>query len=921
MGFLARTAFPLGWMPDADASNGPSQSLLRMDNCVLDELGVVAQRKGSAPINAVAFTEVDCHSLFTATLNGTRYRMLGAGNSVIVNSTFLFAGGVTGTGDISFGSHLGQILMARGSTKRKYDGATARNWGINPPSGTPTITGVIADSKVFADCNVGSIPAFTQEEGTITATFPTGADGTANGALEVTPSSTTGRAVVTKTYVAETDFTVLSGGGLATDDHLISFYVYLTDPSTLLSVTLEFDCNGTPTNRFQEDYFAFKWNANEDVPIGGDREPRNGLGRDFGPGQTPPSPTDVDRANAALFSGTNDNPVVRFQPTAGWNKLQITRGQMTRIGSTVNKGWNTIKAVRVIAEMTGGGTNAVVRFDDIKISGGPLTGAYRWLGVLVYNSGTYQGLSGPGTASNETTVSGQSADVTFPGDGARDLQATELWLYRAGGSLDTYYRTATVAIAGFGAVTVRDTLSDRDALLQNLKLEVDNTVPPNNIIGIAGPYYDRTAVLTSDGFVAFSRRLNPDSFSAGQVIRATGPDETPYWIKQAFNGLYIGTSKDVYRISGTGAELPDDSLDFVKEPLNIDHPPISPAVAQDGNLLVYLAADGWRVMNGAGSKAITGPTSLLYKGYTRHGVSPVNLSGRVRATIAKGQLVAITPEGSSTTLSTVLYRYVFALDRWYRHVYPVNWRSVAMEPDGTLIAGDFTGQVWTLDTGTLDHTTAIPIALRTIAETNGQPFSDKQAANLQLLADTDGVAVSVDVLTNESDTATVQSTVTQDGLGVESISLTSCPVFRSLQLRISGSPTAFKFAGFNVTYQGLPLGLRAWDSGPMDLGVNELIWIREIRIKVKASADLTATITMDGRVYPAVTIPIETVGVPTILDVPVPKGCKGTVPRVVITSTATFYPYYVEFQRRTTGAKQDKPVIQVPANVGGEAAA
>ena len=49
--------------------------------------------------------------------------------------------------------------------------------------------------------------------------------------------------------------------------------------------------------------------------------------------------------------------------------------------------------------------------------------------------------------------------------------------------------------------------------------------------------------------------LSPkSSFATGQAIRVTGADERPLWVRKALGGLYIGTTKDVYWLDGTGAE-------------------------------------------------------------------------------------------------------------------------------------------------------------------------------------------------------------------------------------------------------------------------------------------------------------------------------------------------------------------------------
>lgn len=919
MSQFARTAFVQGWMPDADPSQGPVEGLLRMDNCILDALGIVSLRPGSTPLNTVPLggLATDVHSLFTGQLNGTRYRFAGVSDAIYVNGGPLI-GGVSGSGDISFGSHLGQILMARGSTKKKFDGGVT-NWGIAPPNGVPTVAPITADLKVFATGDSTESPAFVADEGSI-AGFVTGADGTANGAIEVTPATGTGRGSITKTFVAETDFSILNGLADATDDDVISLYVYLANPANLQQLTLAIDINANPTNRFQEDYYSYVWKRDTKAPIAPPARGGSPGNRQMPDG--PESPAELARIERAIQNAAAvaaQTPIVQFSPIAGWNKLSITRGQFSRSGATSGKGWSTVKAVRVIAENTGGGAANLFRVDDIRISGGPMTGVFRWVAVLVRNTGTYQAVSGASAVSDDTTVSAQAADVTIPADGSRDPQANELWLYRMGGALDAFYRVATTPISGTGAITIRDSLSDVDALVINLLLDTDTTVPPDNIIGLVAPYYDRTFCLTSDGLLYASRRLNPDGYATKQVIRVAGADETPYWVIKANGGLYIGTSKDVYRLSGTGAELPDDTVDFTKEELNIDHPPINSAVAQDGNLLIYCASDGWRIFSGSGSKSIIGPTSLLYKGYTRHGVSPVNLSGRLRAVLAKGQLVVLTPEGASADSSPVLYRYVLSLDRWYRHTYTRHWRALAREPDGTLIAGETNGLVWTLDTGTVDDTASIDVNLRTMADANGLPFHQKQASNVVIHAQTGTTTMQTAVHLDESETAAVSGTLLSSTLAVTPTSLVETDPARRFQLRVEGFTTAFRFGGWTLTYQLQPLGIRAWDSGPMDLGVNELVWMRDLRVKVQASADLTATITIDGRRQPVVTIPV-THG-PKVFEVSLGKGYKGRTPRVVITSTAAFQPYWVEVIARSTTTQLKKPTIRIPVALGGETAA
>src|SRR3990167_244751 len=148
MGFIGRRDFSGGWQPSADAVNAPENALLRADNLVWDRLGVPSLRLGSSKINSSPLGDTDIHSLFTAVVGGTRYRMTGAGSAVYANGSSI-ASGLAGSNDIAFGFDKGQILFARSTSKKKYDGTTVRNWGIAKPTTAPTVTALDQDGKII----------------------------------------------------------------------------------------------------------------------------------------------------------------------------------------------------------------------------------------------------------------------------------------------------------------------------------------------------------------------------------------------------------------------------------------------------------------------------------------------------------------------------------------------------------------------------------------------------------------------------------------------------------------------------------------------------------------------------------------------------------------------------------------------------
>ena len=889
-----------GWVPNADAVGAPANALLRMDNCVHDEQGVLALRRGSAHVTSVLGADIDVHSLYTATLNGTRYRMAGAQDTIYANESAIVTG-VAGSGDIAFGSALGQVLAARSTTKKKYNGTTARTWGIAAPNAASTLTALAADSKVFASCASTESPIMTVNEGTLA--FQPNRAGTANAAVELTPNATTGRATATKTFATATDFTVYDAAQVGVDTDLIEFYAYVTEPEYMDAITLMVDVNdGT----FELDYYEFRYVYGDATPVPLDAA--DALASDYtAEGTTRRRVEDTYTRQGRVASAfRRDKPV----SNAGWNLFSVARGRFDRHGHTAGKNWSTVKAVRVSVVGRAGGSAAAVRLDEIAITGGaerPYTGRYKVAVVGVYNSGTYTGKSAPSALSAELEVKASGLTVTVPAGvvNALDSQVTELWVYLMGGTLDGFYRAAVKTGGPFSGVqTINVITSERDLLITNLRLERTNTTPPDDIVGIAGPHYDRVLCLTAQ-FVYPSQPLNLDSFDAGQGIRVGDASETAYWIEQIQQQVYVGTSKDIYVLDGDWTARPDGSLNVLKRGLGLSHPPIGKTVARDGSMLVYLAGDGWRVLGA--ETAMMADVDLLYRGQTRHGVSAVNLStGRFRAALVHGVLTAITPEGASTTDSRVLHRFDVRKGRWYRHTYPTAWRSLHVEQDGTLLAGGHDGYVWQLDTGTLDHATAIPVVVWTPVLDDGKPVTPKDLTQVQTTCDVGGGTLSLAVHLDGASVPATTVTTTASSLTPTSSSLTAVASSTRVQLRMTGDLSTFRFYQAGVTYVDEPMITGTWDSGPVDLGTVTTAFVGELWVKAAAPNGFTATPYFDGAATTARTVTSRGT-VATEYRVPLGREDRGRQARVVITGT-NVQVYWCEFRVRGAGSRLGKPV-------------
>jgi len=788
MGEIFQRDFSRGWFPSADAFNAPDNCLLRMDNCILNEEGILSLRQGSLKVNTTPLN-LDVNSLHTAVINGIRYRMAGAGGAIYSNFSEIVATGFDGTGT-SFLDYLGQIFFTWNVLHKKWDGATLRSWGIAKPVFTPSVAFQSPPYNQF----IGDVSQWTVNEGTSALADTESGFGSA---LQLTPNGTTKRGTINRDYGVAANFSIYATGGNvpSIDEDTIIIPILVDDPAKLTSITFEVDVNN---GDFHTDYYTFT--QKKDIPVEVKLTDPQFIADDY-------SAEGYYRRDILIRREDRPAPVSEIKPdipivNKGWNRITFRRGQMSRIGSTAGKNWSTARAVRITIEGT-----AVIVIDVPFMQGGssnPLNGKYKWRVAYVKDFGTYQAMSPISDLSTELECKNAAVNV-FPNISGMDTQVGEIWVYRMGGTLDRFYRVAKGLADGSA---ILDKMSDRDALILNIPAETDNATPPDHIVDIEGPYYDRLFALTQTHLYPSKRRA-PENFSVAQVIAISDVGEIAVWVKKAFGGLYIGTTKDIYRLDGTGAEFPDGTMDFVKTPLNIGNPPIaSNAVSQEGNFIVYLASDGWRVFTGADSIAIRGDTDLLYKGYSRMSVPPINIgsaTARFRAAIGKGQLIAIMPEGSSTTSSNVIYRYEFSSHRWYRHIYPKSFRTIFREPDGTIILGTTDGFVWQLDSGSTDDGAGIDLRIDTKFYDDGTPLRSKNPHDFWLFGYTGSEPMNVDIYLDGNSASATTLGLVNSALSYVFRGIQTLNPFLTMRLKLTGTfTTAFQLQNWKIHYQERP---------------------------------------------------------------------------------------------------------------------
>lgn len=263
------------------------------------------------------------------------------------------------------------------------------------------------------------------------------------------------------------------------------------------------------------------------------------------------------------------------------------------------------------------------------ISNAEMFGDYEYVQLNVANfNGAYLAKSPIGIISTAITTDGYSINVTPRDPALDDTQANEAWIFRRGGELEQFYRIAKVTTY---AIFI-DSMSDLDAIELNITLNsfLSNVIDiTDNILSVIGPINGRHIYITKNK-IYFSEIASPDSFDSRLTIGFGGSNtvgaEVFLWaIKWGQNSIAVGTNVDIYILEGTYIQLPDGFLDVALRPLSIENPPISIDVCNYLNGIVFMSADGWRIMSQGGESIplCAGTTDRIYRGNTLQGYGGV----------------------------------------------------------------------------------------------------------------------------------------------------------------------------------------------------------------------------------------------------------------------------------------------------------
>jgi len=653
------------------------------------------------------------------------------------------------------------------------------------------------------------------------------------------------------------------------------------------------------------------------------------------------------------------------QNSPAWGHLAVTRGQFTRVGSTAGRDWSTIRGFKVVYTVVQGTTKRLGVDAAVWAGGGSraLTGTYN-VGYRFArtfkdtNGGTvYTELSPMSPISTAVVLNQQTMQVSISAFAlnARDPQADSIWIYVKGGwCAANYYRFAITSASIRQGMTIDDLTtpsgsnfntpekqmrldsfgftvnaqdpsgpsgpsdlqvvvmkSEMEAMIDNVTYEPGTVGPPDNIIGIAGPWANRLFCLTSEGWVYPSSLKNHSTFSLYHAhtldLRRYG---TPYWIVSTANGITVGCSKDIVQLVGDASESNNHvNINLYPQAMGVANPPVDRSVCVDGNAIIYRSADGLMSLVGASFSPIpdTG-MSLLWQNKDRNGIQSFNVSaGRFRLAVDNHNLYMLAPEGDDVD-PTACWKWDAVAQEWLRYTYNEPLLALHREATGRLLAGTADGDVLEIENGQSDNGNPISIYVVTPFDDDSNPRSRKDAADIQIQCDTGGAYGTLNLLKDGSNVASYSQQFYCLGPDVFRADARSFGRFLRAQVEITGAFSTFALHSYGLSYRSLPPMVMVLDCGyltPSD--ASEVVWPIWAEIDCIASADLILYLYKDDVLHATLPIPVKT-GVRSVYRTITPPDTKASRMRAVFVSTNSpgpgnvgFEPYMVRFGYRGSG--------------------
>jgi hypothetical protein len=412
--------------------------------------------------------------------------------------------------------------------------------------------------------------------------------------------------------------------------------------------------------------------------------------------------------------------------------------------------------------------------------------------------------------------------------------------------------------------------------------------PPDNIISIAGPQNKRIFALTSEGWIFPSTLKSPACYSLYHTIDCRMYGE-PYWIVKTAAGTYAGLSKDIIRISGSGAESENHLIaDLFAQPMSVANPPVDRMVCVDGNAIIYRSADGLMIFNGTSSTPVPfSGTSLLWRDEIRHGVSPLNRdTGRFRMATDNHNLFMLAPEGDDTDPTSIWKYQSEPQEQWCRQLYPVTYLSIYREPSGILLAGTTEGEIHEIEVGSDDDGEPISVSITTPISDGNNPLARKDSADFQFHGTTGGRDATIGFYKDGDGIEYLNKIISIPFQGIYRNALRDLYEFIKIQLKITGVFNSFSMNALNLQVVTRPQHVMVLDLGAVvpDNG-SDVAWATQVEIDCHSASDLQLEVYKNDVLHATLDVPV-TANVRDVYTVVMPRGTKARRLSFILKTTA-----------------------------------
>lgn len=803
--------FNSGWVPSDDEYNGRPDGLLVMENLKLDELGVLSLTNGVVGINGGDLGQPP-NAIYSKTFDDRKFRFASLPSGQVKYDGYgywqdLFTG--SSSSRCSFSSGLGHVFMFHGSQMKKFEkGGSLTNITPESPTTAPTVE----------EGYRGHFHFLTNDP---------------------------------------TEFTLLTGSNLT----------YTTEG-------LEFDTAEAAG-------VIHKYVPTPQDSLAMDNGQRGTLGDSFMTWIFADKPENIQKVQIIVYLSDQTEPLTDYyvysfsgsmlnKGTDTWTGISIRRWDFTKVGAEENTGWDKVYGIRFAFE-TSGVTHIKLIKQGAQFAGSitnPLTGKYEYIQVNVSYNGYYHAKSVRSPISDPIEViNGKIVITPVP---SSDPQVNEYWIFRRDATwrddviprgeprkLDKFYRVAV----RFDTSPFEDTVSDDDAILEGITYfdGLESIMNAGAEIKMATNIWNNRMVYITERDVLFSDEFDPGLFCPLWNVRLSGTGtEKNLWIKAtSMNQILVGTTEDIYEITGTGALLPDGTLDIRITPVGTGFPPIHESAVVYESSVIYVAEDGVRVIGGGNYKKLSSDLDMLYYGQHRYETPPINVklynTGFYGLAVAKDKLYFLV-EHTDGTRSVLVYEFKYNhWRRWLTSPY-----SIYAEEDGTLILGyggvsnNYVRYVhpytWTEENNPPNGVQ--PFRLITTYNHNGQPRNRKDVFTLKVTADSANYPVNI-YLSKDGAPHQLIATVAFNGKQTKAFTISDkVPLGFRYSFRVEGYSNYFKLYEFTIEYEPLPEQLTYFHLGPTNFGTACRKRIASLPIVIDPlNGTVTMKVWLDGNLY------------------------------------------------------------------------